>query len=118
VLCEKEVLGDYVGSPVMIPSAHADGVTKQQGAYNAATQHPSRRLQLTGVLAATYSRALVLSTRTDRHAVPLCGWPTVVAGRDGGPGRGGPTGALDLDVLDSRRLGGAWVADRGVGAEK
>jgi hypothetical protein len=73
VLCEKEVLGDYVGSPVMIPSAHADGVTERQGTNNAATQHPGRCLQLTGAPAATYSHALVLSTRTDRHVVPLCG---------------------------------------------
>ena len=57
----------------MIPSAHADEVTERQGTNNAATQHPGRCLQLTGVPAATYSHALVLSTRTDRHVMPLCG---------------------------------------------
>jgi hypothetical protein len=73
VLCAKEVLGDYVGSPVMIPSAHAEGITERQGTNNTATQHPGRCLQLTGVPAATYSRTLVPSTRTDRHVAPLYG---------------------------------------------
>ena len=70
VLCAKEVLGDYVGSPVMIPSAPRRGRYCDKEPIIQRRSIPAAASQLTGVPAATYSRALALSTRTDRHVVP------------------------------------------------